>query len=180
MIPHALSGLEFVERFYTFPSRNSTNAFARTLQKTPGFNKLIVVQADNHPYGFSEETEAVSGSLTASIIADASNKTLFFHTRAMFLAIIISIEKIIPHPIPLQILWPDRIYWSDKEICQIKTEKSHINPDFIVLGFSLLVNTANNLLFHNSHQETTSLQIQTSRQHSASRLLYNIIVSYYD
>ena len=50
MIPHALSGLTFIERFYTYPTLASTNEVARKIVQRPR-NGLFCIQADRQTEG---------------------------------------------------------------------------------------------------------------------------------
>ena len=50
MVPHVLSGLSFIERFYSYPTLPSTNEAAKALRNRP-VKGLFCIQADRQTAG---------------------------------------------------------------------------------------------------------------------------------
>lgn len=182
MIPHALSGLHFVERFYSYPVADSTNEIARNLEKHPQ-NGLFVVQADRQTAGrgrrgnsyFSDST----GGLWVSLITPSTNISAhFLHNRALSLAIYETIKEY-DRNAPLYIKWPNDIYWADKKICGILLETHKVYTDTLIIGFGLNVNLKQEDFPPELVQRASSLQIETGRPFPLSDLLRKIINQYH-
>jgi BirA family biotin operon repressor/biotin-[acetyl-CoA-carboxylase] ligase len=182
MIPHALSGLSFVERFYPFPTVDSTNEFARNLDKCPS-NGLYVIQADKQTAGrgrrgtpyFSE-----NGGLWVSIMIPVKDiSTHFNYNRSILLAILDTIKERF-NSAQLAVKWPNDLYWADKKICGILLENHNRFKNILVVGFGLNVNFHTRHFPSQLHPIATSILIETGRTWPPGKLLHRIMEFFYN
>ena len=181
MIPHALSGLSFIERFYSFPTLASTNEAARAMSHHPK-NGIYCIQADSQTSGkgrrgtsfFSESSGGLWISIVAPI-ADPSNH--FLYNRAVSLAIALTLEQC-GAELPLSIKWPNDIFWGEKKVCGILLENHPKFQNVIVIGFGINVNMAEEEFPPELRSIATSILIETGRRCSLNALLRTILKQY--
>lgn len=177
MVPHALSGLDFIERFYPFSTVNSTNDIARNFDKCPS-KGLYVIQADKQTAGrgrrgtpyFSEE-----GGLWVSImipIDDISRH--FIYNRSILLAIFDAIKETFKAA-PLSIKWPNDLYWLNKKICGILLENHCKFNNILIIGFGLNVNFQISQFPQSLRPIASSLLIETQKAWPTAKLLRKIM-----
>lgn len=143
MIPHALSGLSFVERFYTLPTTGSTNDMARSLGHYPK-NGIYCIQADRQTAargrrggGYFSDCD---GGLWVSLVVPIEDiGEHFVFNRAISLAILLTLSQC-GKDLPVSIKWPNDIYWGDKKVCGILLESHPHFSNVLVIGFGLNVN----------------------------------------
>ncbi|MBN1759523.1 MAG: biotin--[acetyl-CoA-carboxylase] ligase [Chitinispirillaceae bacterium] len=174
MIPHALSGLTFIERFYTYPTLESTNETARKMLQRP-HRGFFCIQADRQTAGkgrrggpyFSDS----SGGLWVSLVTKLSDPSKHFnYNRALSLAIATSLEQC-GREYPIAVKWPNDIYWGDKKICGILLESHPRHSDLLILGFGVNVNIPAGEFPETLRTIATSVAIETGKQCSISALL---------
>jgi len=178
MIPHALSGLTFVERFYTFPSVASTNDFARALTHVPKTG-MYCIQADRQTAGrgrrgggyFSDAAGGLWASLVVPV-ADIANH--FTYNRAVSLAILMTLSQC-GKDLPITIKWPNDIYWGKQKICGILLESHPGFSNVIVIGFGLNVNIAAADFPPELAGIATSVLIETGRTCALTAVLRTIL-----
>jgi biotin-[acetyl-CoA-carboxylase] ligase BirA-like protein len=178
MIPHALSGLTFIERFYTYPTLESTNETARKMVQRPRHG-FFCIQADRQTAGkgrrggpfFSDST----GGLWVSLVTGLANPERHFtYNRALSLAIATSLEQC-GREYPIAIKWPNDIYWGDKKICGILLESHPRQSGLLILGFGVNVNIQPGEFPEPVRSIATSVAIETGKQCSISALLRIIL-----
>jgi len=145
MIPHALSGLPYIERFYTLPTTGSTNDVARTMDHRPK-NGIYCIQADRQTSGRGRRGGGYfsncEGGLWVSLVVPIDDiGDHFAYNRALSLAILLTLAQC-GKDLPIKIKWPNDIYWGDKKVCGILLESHPRFSDVLVLGFGLNVNIA--------------------------------------
>jgi BirA family biotin operon repressor/biotin-[acetyl-CoA-carboxylase] ligase len=182
MLPHSLSKLPFVERFYSHHVTGSTNDIARSMREFPG-KGIFVVQADRQTAGrgrsgasFFSDTE---GGLWASIVTPVGSlNEHFVHNRALSLAICEAVERETGRTNVCVIKWPNDIYWGDRKLCGILLENHLLRSDILVIGFgvNIKIKTAD---FPAGLQATaTSLFIETGKESSRRSVLEKILDRY--
>jgi BirA family biotin operon repressor/biotin-[acetyl-CoA-carboxylase] ligase len=182
MIPHTLFGLSFVERFYSYPELESTNAIAKVIKKKPAKN-FFVIQADRQSSDRGHGDQSIlsdnNNLLWVSIVTTVDTKsTALFYNRALAMAIHTSLSSLAPGK-TISIKWPNHIYCNDRKIGEIDPENHSVFLDVIVLGFWLNVN-ADPDEFPEILQETeTSLFLETGVRQSLSILLRSILSLYH-
>ncbi len=178
MIPHALSGLTFIERFYTYPSLESTSETARKMTNRPreGF---FCIQADRQTAGkgrrggpfFSDSP----GGLWVSLVMNLPETDKhFIFNRALSLAIATALEQC-GREYPIAIKWPNDIYWGDRKICGILLETHPRFTDLLILGFGVNVNIQTDEFPEQLRSIATSIAIETGKPCSLSALLRIIL-----
>jgi biotin-[acetyl-CoA-carboxylase] ligase BirA-like protein len=181
MIPHALSGLTFIERFYSYPVVASTNDTARSLSQRPK-KGLYCIQADQQSAGrgrrgtsfFSDSI----GGLWASVVIPMDNiGNHFVHNRALSLAIVLTLEQCGKN-LPLTIKWPNDIFWGEKKICGILLENHPKFSDVLIAGFGINVNISRSEFPVELQQIATSVLMETGQKCSLSALLRTILKQY--
>jgi len=183
MLPHALKGLLFVERFYSYPVVASTSDIARAIADAPT-QGMFVFQADRQTAGrgrsgalFFSNSE---GGLWASIVTrPASIDCHFNHNRALSLAIAAAAEAETGRVDACSIKWPNDIYWVGRKLCGILLENHLSKPDLLVLGFGINVNLRTEDFPPELRPIATSLFIETGKRVSLTRLLRGIIERYH-
>lgn len=177
MIPHALSGLSFVERFYPFPAVGSTNEIARNLDNSPS-RGLFVIQADKQTSGRGRRgTPYFSdiGGLWVSIMVPVNDiSTHFNYNRSILLAIFDTIKERFNWA-PLAIKWPNDLYWSDKKICGILLENHNRFKNILIVGFGLNVNFQLKHFPPELRSIATSILIESGRSWPPGKLLHRIM-----
>jgi len=179
MIPSALKGLNFVERFYSYPTLASTNDTARSITEFPQ-KGLFVIQADRQTGGRGRNNAEYfsdnPGGLWVSIIAPvASIEQHFAYNRALSLALCESIETVCGIQDVCAIKWPNDVYWHDRKICGILLENHPGNPGALVLGFGCNISIVSDEFPETLRPIATSIQIETGRHFPRSLVLENII-----
>lgn len=183
MLPHTLSSLSFVERFYSYPVLASTNDTARSLTEFPEAG-IFVIQADRQTRGrgrtgatyFSDNI----GGLWVSIVTPvASIGHHFVHNRALSLALCETLEAVSDKRNVCSIKWPNDIYWHDKKICGILLENHVSNPSMLVLGFGCNITIKTDEFPAELNGIATSLLIETGKRHSRSLVLKNVLERYH-
>lgn len=181
MIPHALTGLTFVERFYTYPEVASTNEVARTMHHRPQ-KGIFCIQADQQMEGkgrrgtpyFSMTTDGLWVSL-AIVVSDINDH--FRYNRALSLAIVATLDQC-GIQLPIAIKWPNDIYWGEKKICGILLENHQLYPDVLIAGFGINVNIRQEDFPPELASIATSIYIETGRSCSLSVFLRSILKQY--
>jgi len=181
MIPHALSGLSFVERFYSYPMLESTNEAARKMKHHPK-KGVYCIQADRQTSGkgrrggsyFSDST----GGLWVSLVVPTNDPARhFIYNRAISLAVALTLEQCGKN-LPISIKWPNDIYWGKRKICGILLESHPMFPHVIIIGFGLNVNIPQDEFPEELQNIATSIIIETGQQCSMSALLRTILRHY--
>lgn len=176
MIPHALSGLTFIERFYSFPTLASTNDTARSLKHRPE-KGMFCIQADSQTAGKGRRggsffSESVHG-LWVSLVAPLKDHH-FVYNRAISLAIAMTLEQCgSQHPVSIK--WPNDIYWGGRKACGILLENHSCFQDVIIIGFGINVNTGEEEFPPELRTIATSVLIETGKKCSLSALLRTIL-----
>lgn len=178
MIPHALSGLTFIERFYTYPKLGSTNETARKIARPPR-NGFFCIQADRQTAGKGRRgdsffSDSIGGLWVSLVMPLPDPETHFSFNRALSLAITTSLEQC-GRKYPIAIKWPNDIYWGDKKICGILLETHPLHTDCLVLGFGINVNMPVEEFPEPLRAIATSVFIETGKQCSISALLRIIL-----
>lgn len=181
MLPSVFSGFPFVERFYSYTDLASTNEKACSFSTLPE-NGIFVFQADRQNQGKGRRGKAffsdVEGGLWVSILTRIDDISKhFIHNRAISLAIILSLKQHFPKA-PLNIKWPNDIYWGDRKICGILLETHTLEPQTLVIGIGLNINFHLDNFPHELHTIATSTLHETGKQISLTRLL-RIIIEHY-
>lgn len=182
MLPHALTKLPFVERFYSHHVTASTNDIARSMRDLPR-RGIFVIQADRQTAGrgrsgasFFSDTE---GGLWASIITPISSiNEHFVHNRALSLALCEAVERVTGCGNVCTIKWPNDIYWGDRKLCGILLENHLIRSDILVIGFGINVTIKTADFPAEIQPIATSLFIETDKQVSRRTLLEKILDRY--
>lgn len=181
MIPHALSGLSFVERFYSYPILESTNATACAMKHHPK-KGIYCIQADQQISGkgrrggtyFSNNT----GGLWVSLVVPTDDLSQhFMYNRAISLAVALTLEQC-GKDLPVSIKWPNDIYWGNRKICGILLEGHPLFSNVIIIGFGLNVNIPKDEFPEELENIATSISIETGQQCSMSALLRTILRHY--
>ena len=183
MLPHTLSNLSFVERFYSYPVLASTNDTARSLTEFPEAG-IFVVQADRQTQGrgrtgadfFSDSVGGLWVSILAPIVSIEQH---FAHNRALSLALCETLEAVCDKKNVCSIKWPNDIYWHDKKICGILLENHVSNPSMLVLGFGCNITIKTDEFPTELNDIATSLLIETGKRHSHSLVLKNVLERYH-
>jgi BirA family transcriptional regulator, biotin operon repressor / biotin---[acetyl-CoA-carboxylase] ligase len=183
MLPHALHNLPFVERFYSFPILESTNTYAKTLNRYPG-SGIYVLQADRQSAGRGRLDNAffsdVAGGLWASILVPVKDITSHFtHNRALSIALCESVCTMYPGA-PVSIKWPNDIYWGNRKLCGILLETTPAQPRILIMGFGLNVNISREEFPADIAAIATSILIETGKRHSLTQLLRQVIATYHE
>jgi len=181
MIPHALSGLSFIERFYSYPLVQSTSDTARAL-RTPPVKGMYCIQADRQAAGrgrrgarfFSDST----GGLWVSLVVPVEDPgDHFIFNRALSLAVTLTLDQCGGNP-PIAIKWPNDIYWGEKKICGIMLENHPVFHNVLIIGFGINVNIASDEFPEDLRKIATSVLIETGRRCSLSALLRAMLKQY--
>jgi BirA family biotin operon repressor/biotin-[acetyl-CoA-carboxylase] ligase len=181
MLPNVFTGLSFVERFYSYPDIESTNAKAVHLSQTPE-QGIFVIQADRQSMGkgrygkvFFSNTD---GGLWVSIIQKLNDiSTHFICNRALSLSILTTIKAHVPDA-PLAIKWPNDIYWGNKKLCGILLETHNVQRNVLIIGFGLNVNIHLATFPPELQSIATSIQHEIGKNLSLHTLLRSIIETY--
>lgn len=182
MLPHALKAIPEVERFYSWPSIESTNDAARSTTEFPG-RGIFVFQADRQTQGrgrrgtpwFSDCEEG----LWATILARLDERHEHFaHNRALSCAICDAVASITGNAVSCEIKWPNDILIRGKKVCGILLESHTVQRDLLALGFGINVNTGIAAFPPELRPLATSLFIETGKRFSLSRLLELIVGNY--
>jgi BirA family biotin operon repressor/biotin-[acetyl-CoA-carboxylase] ligase len=187
MLPHALSNLPFVERFYSHRIVASTNDCARSLTEFPR-SGMFVIQADRQTAGRGRSGAPYfsgKGGLWATILAPLpSMDDHFRHNRALSVAVAEASEAVTSsisgdHVLSITIKWPNDLYLGGKKLCGILLENHPARSDMLVMGFGLNVNIPSTGFPYALRPLVTSLSIETGQKVSRSRLLEAVISRYY-
>ena len=181
MIPHALSGLAFIERFYTYPTLQSTNETARALRNRPE-KGLFCIQADRQTAGKGRRGSSFfsdsSGGLWVSLVTKVADPADHFtYNRAVSVAIALTLAQC-GSDLPLAIKWPNDIYWGKRKICGILLENHPRYEDALIIGFGVNVNMRRDDFPPELRSIATSILIETGRKCSLSALLRTILKQY--
>lgn len=181
MIPHALSGLSFIERFYSYPVLASTNDTARKLSHRPK-KGIYCIQADQQSGGRGRRGTSFfsdsAGGLWASLVIPMKDiGDHFFYNRALSLAIVLTLEQCGKN-LPVAIKWPNDIFWGNRKICGILLENHPGFNDLLVIGFGINVNMPRSEFPPELQQIATSVFIETGQKCSLSALLRTILKQY--
>jgi BirA family transcriptional regulator, biotin operon repressor / biotin---[acetyl-CoA-carboxylase] ligase len=181
MIPHALSGLAFVERFYSYPVLESTNATARSMSHHPK-KGIYCIQADRQSTGRGRRGGAYfsdcQGGLWVSLVITTDDPTgHFIYNRAISLAVALTLEQCGKN-LPVSIKWPNDIYWGKRKICGILLENHPVFSNVIIIGFGLNVNMRLSDFPDDLQKIATSVLIETEQHCSLSALLRTILRHY--
>ncbi|MGB7568798.1 MAG: biotin--[acetyl-CoA-carboxylase] ligase [Chitinivibrionales bacterium] len=171
------SSLSFVEKAYHFPSIDSTNTFAKSLESLPATG-LYVITAERQTAGRGQRDNAffsdTDGGLYASIICPIPDiQSHFMYNRAISLAICHAIEGTVPLPLA-RIKWPNDIYWSDRKVCGVLLESLPHSARHLVVGFGINVNIAREQFPQGIREIATSMMIETGNSFDCSALLGDI------
>jgi BirA family biotin operon repressor/biotin-[acetyl-CoA-carboxylase] ligase len=179
MIPHTLSGLSCVERFYSYSELESTNTIAKKMDKKPD-KGFFVIQADRLNSGSDQGSlpDNNSGIWVSIVVVVDNNSCGFVHIRALALAMIAALSDVAPVK-KLSIKWPSDIYCNDLRIGGIHPEVHSAFSDVIVLGFGLNINTSKDELPENLQGKSTSLLIELGVRQSLGILLRSILGLYH-
>lgn len=182
MLPHALNGLDFVERFYSFEEIDSTNEYAKKLKHTPQ-KGIYIVQAEKQHAGRGRRGNsfysAHNGGLWVSIVTPMKEiSDHFVHNRAISLAICETLKKRDPRR-SLRIKWPNDIYWGDRKVAGILLERTPASDNSVIIGFGLNVNIPQDAFPHNLQHCATSLLRETGIRHSQVAILRKILRLYH-
>lgn len=182
MIPHTLSGLSCVERFYSYPELESTSAIAKKIDKKPG-KGFFVIQADRlnsggQQGGSTSFPDKNSGLWVSVVVAVDNNSSMFTHNCALALAIVTALSDVAPGR-KFSIKWPGVIYCNDLTIGEIHPEAHSVFSDVIVLGFGLNINTVKDEFPKTWQEKVTSLFIEIGVRQSPGVLLRNILGLYH-
>jgi biotin-[acetyl-CoA-carboxylase] ligase BirA-like protein len=178
MIPHALSGLSFIERFYSYPTLSSTNDTARALRHCPT-RGMFCIQADRQTAGkgrlgssfFSDSTGGIWASLMVPV-ADRGDH--FAYNRAASLAIAFTIAQC-GTDLPVAIKWPNDIYWGQRKISGILLENHPRFENVLIIGMGVNANISRDEFPPELRSIATSVFIETGRRCSLSALLRTIL-----
>jgi len=178
MIPHALSGLSFIERFYSYPTLASTNDTARTLRHRPS-KGMFCIQADRQTAGkgrrgasfFSDSAAGLWASLMVPV-ADRSDH--FTYNRAASLAIALTIAQC-GNNLPVAIKWPNDIYWGQRKISGILLENHPRFENILIIGMGVNANIGQDEFPPELRSIATSVLIETGRKCSLAALLRTIL-----
>ncbi|MBN2038199.1 MAG: biotin--[acetyl-CoA-carboxylase] ligase [Chitinispirillaceae bacterium] len=184
MLPHALSRLHFVERFYSFSEITSTNDAARSLTEFPT-QGIYVIQADRQTKGRGRRDAAffssIDGGLWASILTPLNSvDTHFVHNRALSIAIAEAVEEITGNTVSCAIKWPNDICIGTRKLCGILLENHTKRNDMLVIGFGINVSIKQQEFPPDLQPIATSLLIETGKRYSPSRLFEGILRRYHD
>ena len=182
MLPHSLTKLPFVERFYSYTVTASTNDIGRGMTEFPG-KGIIVIQADRQTNGRGRSGASFfsdsSGGLWASIITPiASLNEHFVHNRALSLAICEAVETVSGCPSVCAIKWPNDIIWNDRKLCGILLENHPGRTDVLVIGFGINVSIKRNDFPLELQTIATSIIIETGKRYSRSLILEKVLDRY--
>ncbi|MFP4013950.1 MAG: biotin--[acetyl-CoA-carboxylase] ligase [Chitinispirillaceae bacterium] len=182
MLPHALNGLDFVERFYSFEEIDSTNEYAKKLRHTPQ-KGIYIIQAEKQSAGRGRRGNSFfsshNGGLWISIVTSVKELSdHFIHNRAISLAICETLKKRVPQK-KISIKWPNDIYWDDRKIAGILLERTPASENSIIVGFGLNVNIPEDAFPHNLQHCATSLLRETGTRHSSIAILRKILRLYH-
>ncbi|MFP4163459.1 MAG: biotin--[acetyl-CoA-carboxylase] ligase [Chitinispirillaceae bacterium] len=182
MLPHALNGLAFVERFYSFNEIDSTNEYARKLKHCPQ-KGIYVIQAEKQNAGRGRRGNSFfsvhEGGLWVSLITPVKSiSEHFIHNRAISIAICETLRKT-DRTRNVKIKWPNDIYWGDRKIAGILLETVPVSSKALIVGFGLNVNIPLESFPPILQQSATSLLNETGKRHSPSELLRSILRHYY-
>ena len=181
MIPHALSGLSFVERFYSYPTLESTNETARALSARPR-KGIFCIQADRQTSGRGRRggsffSDSPGGLWVSLLVPIDSCDAHFTYNRALSLAVAVSLEQC-GKEYPIAIKWPNDIYWGDRKICGILLEMHPHYNDVLIIGFGVNVNIESDEFPDDLRTIATSISIETGKKCSLSALLRIILRQY--
>ena len=181
MIPHALSGLHFVEKFFSYPVVESTNEIARKTGDRPK-SGLFVIQADRQTSGRGRQGATffsnTTGGLWVSLVSPVHDlSSHFIYNRALSLAIFDTLSGI-KKDAPLGIKWPNDIYWADKKICGILLQNHALYPNLLIAGFGLNINIKPEDFPSSLRPIATSLLIETGKASPLTHILHDIIECY--
>ncbi|MBN1576343.1 MAG: biotin--[acetyl-CoA-carboxylase] ligase [Chitinispirillaceae bacterium] len=181
MIPHVLSGLSFIERFYSYPTLPSTNETAKAFRHRPA-KGFYCIQADRQTAGrgrrgasfFSDTPGGLWVSLVTALTDTADH---FSYNRAVSLAITLTIAQC-GTDLPIAIKWPNDIYWGKKKICGILLENHPLFEDLLIIGFGINVNIRQDEFPPQLRSLATSILIETGRKCSLGALLRTVLKQY--
>ena len=182
MLPHSLTKLPFVERFYSHHVAGSTNDIARSMREFPS-RGIFIVQADRQTAGrgrsgaeFFSDNE---GGLWASIITTISSlNEHFVHNRALSLAICEAIERVTGRGNACTIKWPNDILWGERKLCGTLLENHLVRRDILVIGFGINVRIKAAEFPPDLQTVATSLSIETGKDYSRRTVLESILERY--
>lgn len=181
MIPHALSGLSFIERFYSYPVLDSTNATARSMRHHPK-KGIYCIQADRQSSGRGRRggpyfSDCQGGLWVSLVITTDDPSRHFIYNRAISLAVALTLEQC-GKKLPVSIKWPNDIYWGKRKICGILLENHPVFPNVIIIGFGLNINMQVSDFPDDLQKIATSVLIETGQHCSLSALLRTILRHY--
>jgi biotin-(acetyl-CoA carboxylase) ligase len=184
MIPHALHGLTFVERFYSHDTIDSTHITACRFSRVPRKGSLFVIQADNQNECKFITTDLrgcpPGAGLWASLIIGSNKLSDPFSLNCiMQTALCQTLQKVIAQ-LSFYILWPDFILCNDTITGYTYTDRNSINSSLSVLSFGLYVNFDPAPLSEGANPANTSLFLETGCHYSKSILLRTTIETFYD
>lgn len=171
MIPHALSGLPFVERFYSKSSVYSFDDHVQDFHQRPlSPDTLIVLQADKQECTPFSQMEGILW--TALFFNKQPQISPFIFTRALSVALCDAVTAQYPLA-PLRINWPSEVMWAEKTIGNLELQKHPELEDVSILKMRVYVNVKKHSLPHSL--SATSILAETGQQTPLSTLLHNIL-----
>lgn len=181
MIPYALSGLSFVERFYTYTFIPSTNDVAKSLQHYPQ-KGIYCIQADRQSAGRGRSGNSFfsdnNGGLWITLVTKVENIfSHFTYNRAISLAIVRTLEQYVKNQ-NISIKWPNDIFIGKKKICGILLENHPKFADALLIGFGINVNINYEDFPVELRNIATSLKIETDNNYSLVQILRTVLKNY--
>lgn len=182
MLPTVLNGLEFVERFYSFGSIDSTNNYAKSLKTFP-LRGMFVIQADIQTEGRGRNEESffsdTRGGLWVSLVVPVEEiSSHFIYNRSISVAICQSVLELYPQA-SLFLKWPNDIFWGEKKIAGILLESIPVSQSHLIIGFGLNVNIAQESFPSPLIKIATSLLIEAGMRFSTGNLLKDILIKFH-
>jgi BirA family transcriptional regulator, biotin operon repressor / biotin---[acetyl-CoA-carboxylase] ligase len=180
MANYEIASLPFVEKFFHFDTMDSTNDFARHLDRFPDTG-IVVINADVQTQGRGQRDNSFysgEGGLYATIVCPLSDiGDHFILNRAVSLAIIESMSAAAAGA-PLSVKWPNDILWAGKKACGVLLESVPRSAGHIAVGFGINVNTKATGFPPDLRESATSMSIEVGQQFDVRALLADICVRF--
>lgn len=181
MVPYALTGLTFVERFYSYNIITSTNDIAKGLQHYPK-KGIYCIQADRQTAGRGRPGHSFfsdnNGGLWVTLVTKVEDiSSHFTYNRAISLAIVRCLEQYGKSQC-ISIKWPNDIFWNKKKICGILLENHPKFSNILLIGFGINVNINYEDFPPELRPIATSLKIETDTTYSLVQILRTILKNY--
>lgn len=169
-------------RYIFLDEADSTNNYAKSTKDFPN-DKLTVIRAGRQTGGRGRGGKSFfsnhAGGLWVSIVTPVNDiSTHFKHNRAISLAILESLKNITGKDTQVLIKWPNDIYVNDKKITGILLENIHDNPNMLIIGFGINVNTGIDDFPEGLRDSATSVLMETGREIPLDLLLDDVISKY--